>query len=61
MLGGGQYIIVTEVKRANRGLFGACALFSLVRLSACKRTANDVAFHWAVTPALKAYSASAFP
>lgn len=45
MLGGGQYIIVTEVKRANRGLFGACALFSLVRLSACKRTANDVAFH----------------
>lgn len=60
MLNGGQYTIVAEVKGINRGLFGARALFSLARLSACKITANDVAFHLAATPALKAYSASAF-
>ena len=59
MLDGGQYMTVAEVKGINRGLFGACALFSPLRLSVYKITASDVAFHLAATPALTAYSASA--
>jgi hypothetical protein len=57
ILDDGQYGTVAEIKETNRGLFGARILFSPVRLSACKMTANDVAFHSAAAPALTAYSA----